>query len=101
MTVLPAYLAASAVAFHAPTRLPHLQIMMRVGAAASATPCPDFAQPTQSITVALRRLELLRRFHLLEGHVVRESTDELRPGFVVEVNGRFVAAYEILSVEGE
>lgn len=100
MTVLPAYLAASAVTFTAPVRLPHLQIFQRVGSAASPSPCPDFPQTVTSITVALRQLELLRRFHLLEGHVVRESTDALRPGFVVEVDGRFVAAYEILHVEG-
>lgn len=94
-TTLPAYLQASAALF-TPQPVTEYAIVQRVGAAAYGTQSPDFA-PARAFAHALRQLQLLRAFHCLEQHDVRDSADPERPGFVAEKDGRFLASYEIVS----
>lgn len=84
----------------APPVAPPCRIMARIGDARTADYAEQFPQEMPEMQ-AFDCLDMLRAWYVQRGFEVRDSDVKANTGFVATLAGKFVAAFEIVTVLGE
>lgn len=84
---------------HSAPPQPVCRILARIGDARRADYAEQFPQPMPE-RKAFDALDMLRAWYVQRGFEVRDSDVKANTGFVATLAGKFIAAFEIVTVAG-